>query len=203
MKMFALILMTLAVASAEVVLEGNCPAIEPVRNFDISAYAGTWYHMKKIPVVNEANGECEIAQYTLNGDSLRLKYSQVINGLQEYVVGTARLADDACDKGKMILNIEVLDSTIVQPLWVLATDYKNYSIGYACKYDSTSNTHKINMWVHSRTKSLSCESKAEINAFISSKFGYIDPSKFFHVVVSENACRYHTSRLYDGSPRQH
>nr|BAB85482.1 biliverdin binding protein-I [Samia ricini] len=196
MKMLSLILMTIAVASAEVVLDGACPHVQPVKDFDINAYAGKWYEIKKLPLANEGKGQCAIATYTLDGDSLKVKNSHVINGVEKYVLGVAKKADDANGSGKLVLTVTVGKFSRVAPLWILTTDYTNYAVSYSCKYNEKNNTHRLNIWVLSKSKSLEGEAKAAVDSFLSTNFGNVDDSKFITIDFSENACKTDSSYVY-------
>nr|AZL30770.1 bilin-binding protein [Antheraea pernyi] len=196
MKLFSLILTILGVASAEVILNGACPAVEPVKDFDMNAYAGTWYEVKKLPLANEGKGQCGTALYTLDGDSYKVKNSHVINGVEKYVTGTVNKAADANNAAKLQITVTVGRFTRVGPLWILATDYSNYAVSYSCKYDQKSNTHRLNLWVLSRTKGLSSEVQATVDAFLSSNFSNVDASKFITIDLSEGACQTRSSRGY-------
>ncbi|KAI5642833.1 lipocalin / cytosolic fatty-acid binding protein family domain-containing protein [Phthorimaea operculella] len=90
-----------AAASASVIIDGACPDLKPVENFNLSAYQGVWYEISKIPTEFEKSGACGQAEYKLEGDVVKVKNSHVVDGVQQYIEGTAKLADDANKAAKL------------------------------------------------------------------------------------------------------
>lgn len=66
MKMLSLFLMTLALASAEVIRNGACPAVQPVQNFDLSAVSYSFTTLFAINV-NDYLG-CKRPRYLMTFD---------------------------------------------------------------------------------------------------------------------------------------
>lgn len=57
-----------------------------------------------MPAANEENGKCATAEYKLDGDIVKVKNTHVIDGVQKFIEGTAKFADDANGTGKVIVS---------------------------------------------------------------------------------------------------
>ncbi|KAH9643035.1 hypothetical protein HF086_013596 [Spodoptera exigua] len=100
-----LILAIVAVAIAES-HEGPCPEVKPVENFNLTAYQGVWYEISKLPIASEGKGACSQAEYTVDGDIVKVKNSHVIEGEQKFIEGTAKFADDANNAAKFVVSFK-------------------------------------------------------------------------------------------------
>ncbi|KAL4702781.1 hypothetical protein ACJJTC_002321 [Scirpophaga incertulas] len=183
----------LAVATAGVIHDGNCPDIKPVENFNVSAYQGVWYEISKFDHVYETSGKCSQAEYKLEGDVIKLKNSHVVDGVQKYIEGTAKLADDANNSAKLVVTLNFGEASKPSPLSVIATDYSNYAIAYNCKYDETKKSHQDSLWVLSRTKSLEGEAKTAVDTYFKNNSKDIESSKLVQNDFSEEACKFTSS----------
>ncbi|KAF9407327.1 hypothetical protein HW555_012607 [Spodoptera exigua] len=189
-----LILAIVAVAIAES-HEGPCPEVKPVENFNLTAYQGVWYEISKLPIASEGKGACSQAEYTVDGDIVKVKNSHVIEGEQKFIEGTAKFADDANNAAKFVVSFKFGDFVSQSPLLILKTDFNSYSIAYNCKFDEKTNSHKEQAWILSRTKTLEGEAKTTVDNFLKENPKLIDVSQLVQTDFSEEACKYTESSV--------
>ncbi|KAG6455297.1 hypothetical protein O3G_MSEX009120 [Manduca sexta] len=190
-----------AAASAGVIHEGGCPEIKAVENFNLTAYQGVWYEISKLPTNAETGGKCAAAEYTLDGDVVKLKNTHVVDGVQKYLDGTAKLAADANNSGKVVVTFKFGDIVNESPLSVIATDYSNYAVTYSCRYDEKNKSHQVFAWILSREKKLEGDAKAAVDAVLKEHSKEIDQSKLVQTDFSEEACKFSSSSLVTESGR--
>ncbi|XP_063831205.1 bilin-binding protein-like [Ostrinia nubilalis] len=179
----------LAVASASVIHQGGCPEVKPIENFNVTAYQGTWYEISKFETPAEKGGKCGKAEYTVDGETVKVKNSHVINGVLAVIEGTAKFADDAKGTAKLLVTLNFGEKSQERPLNVVATDYTNYAIAYTCRSDEKKSSHQEFVWVLSRTKALEGDAKTAVDAFFASNKD-IDASKLVQTDFSEEACKH-------------
>ncbi|KPI92171.1 PREDICTED: insecticyanin-B-like [Papilio xuthus] len=186
-----LVIAFLAVAAADVVIvDGPCPDVKPMESFKFSDYQGTWYEVAKFPNTGEdgKKGKCTTAEYTIDGDKGKVKNSQVVDGVKSYVDGDIALIAP----GKVRITYKFEEFTKNSVLTVLDTDYKNYAIGYSCKFLDKENKHQVFSWILSRTKSLG-DSQAKVDAFLAN-FPAIDKSNYVFNDFSEETCKFTSTK---------
>ncbi|XP_059048626.1 bilin-binding protein-like [Achroia grisella] len=182
-----------AAASASVVHEGKCPEIKPVENFNVTAYQGVWYEISKTPNDAEKNGKCGQAEYKLDGEVVKVKNSHVVDGVQKYVEGIAKFAEDANKSAKLLVTLTYGAVNRESPLNIIATDYQHYAIAYTCKYDEKSKAHNDSVWVLSRAKKLEGDAKTAVDNFLKEHAKEIDASKLVQTDFSDEACKFTSS----------
>ncbi|PZC77811.1 hypothetical protein B5X24_HaOG202922 [Helicoverpa armigera] len=153
--------------------DGPCPEVKPVENFNLTAYQGVWYEISKLPIASEGKGKCGQAEYTLNGDEVKVKNSHVLDGEQKFIEGTAKFAADANNAAKLLVSFKFGEIVSESGLQILTTDYHSYSIAYNCK-----------------SKSLEGEAKTTVDAFLKEHSKVIDSTKLVKTDFSEEACKF-------------
>ncbi|XP_013192118.2 bilin-binding protein [Amyelois transitella] len=182
-----------AAASASVIHEGGCPDIKSVENFNVTAYQGIWYEISKTPNLAEEGGKCAQAEYKLEGETVKVKNSHVVDGVQKYVEGTAKFAADANKSAKLLVTLKIGDVNRERPMSVVLTDYANYALVYSCKYDEQSKSHTDSAWILSRSKKLEGDTKTTVENFLKANFKDIDATKLVKTDFSEEACKFTSS----------
>ncbi|XP_045776254.1 uncharacterized protein LOC123874798 [Maniola jurtina] len=149
-----------------VVFRGQCDqSIPVVANFDAVAYMNTWYDIEGYPVQFQ-DGTCPTATYTLGETGVDVFNTQVVAQELDTIRGSAVVAsDDGSAKLTVTFPVAGTNLTIDTPYWVLATDYKNYSLVYTC-VDIDSEHRRVASWKLSRNKTLSAESRTAIDRVI-------------------------------------
>ncbi|XP_050354413.1 bilin-binding protein-like [Nymphalis io] len=190
--MFPIIILALvASVTANVIVDSQCPDPKPVENFNFAAFGqGTWYELARYSNNAEKMGKCGRAEYVREGDVIKVKNVHIANNKLASIEGTAKLADDAGNTGKLVYTLPYGPSgaETKNVLNILATDYENYAIGYHCKYDEAKKTRQDFAWVLSRTKTLDETVKNTVENFIKES-KILDLSKFTWPDFSEVACK--------------
>ncbi|GBP17942.1 Bilin-binding protein [Eumeta japonica] len=195
MYFLAILSTALALTAANVIHDGKCPELKPVENFNVTAYQGTWYEVSKFPYDAEKNGKCASAEYKLEGDVVKVKNIHVVDQVQTYIEGTAKLASDANGAAKLVVSLKFGDVTKDSSLMVLATDYNNYAIAYNCRYDEKNKNHQDFAWILSRTKKLEGDAKKAVDEFLKTNAAELDSTKFLETDFSEEACKFNGTSL--------
>ncbi|XP_075982767.1 bilin-binding protein-like [Anticarsia gemmatalis] len=188
--MLKFLILTIVAAAMADNHEGACPEVKPVENFNVTAYQGVWYEISKIPIASEGKGQCAQAEYTLDGDVVKVKNTHVINSVQTFIEGTAKFAEDANNAAKLVVSFKFGEIVSESPLLVLATDYSSYSIAYNCKYDEKTKTHKEQAWILARVNKLEGDAKTAVDTFLKDHPKVIDPATLVHTDFSEEACKF-------------
>ncbi|RVE53897.1 hypothetical protein evm_001559 [Chilo suppressalis] len=144
-----------------IILVGQCDPNIPVKpNFNASAYLGRWRLIESYPSEFQ-NGTCTDATYILNADgaSILVRNTEVVNEILSTMEGQATILDNA----KLLVTFP----NAPQPLeyWVLDTDYSSYALVYSCA-NIDNERRRVWSWKMSRTRSLTQEAGAAINATI-------------------------------------
>ncbi|XP_030029470.2 insecticyanin-B [Manduca sexta] len=190
-------------AAGDIFYPGYCPDVKPVDDFDLSAFAGAWHEIAKLPLENENQGKCTIAEYKYDGKKASVYNSFVVNGVKEYMEGDLEIAPDAkyTKQGKYVMTFKFGQRVVNLVPWVLATDYKNYAINYNCNYHPDKKAHSIHAWILSKSKVLEGNTKEVVDNVLKTFSHLIDASKFISNDFSEAACQYSTTYSLTGPDR--
>lgn len=130
---------------------GFCEKPELQANFDASQYAGKWYEIEReSKFIQEKNGECVTAEYTLNDDgSIKVFNSMFNTKKNERENAEARAT---CEGAKCVVKFNPLAKGDYR---VVSTDYTTYSIVYSCQ--GFLGIKVENLWLLSREQTLEQE----------------------------------------------
>lgn len=107
-----------------------------VGDFNVKDYMGQWYEQMRDVEVPFQSGECVTANYSLNQDgTVRVNNYQydLENKEGDFAIGRARCPNAPAEaKCKVSFGPNWLGKLTEGNYWVVATDYKNYSIVYSC-----------------------------------------------------------------------
>lgn len=95
-------------------------------------YQGVWYEIAKFPTPAEKDGKCGSAEYKVEGDIVKLKNTHVINDVQTYIEGTAKLADDANKAAKLVVTFKFGGKSTF--IFVLFSSPKNVRCSLLCHH---------------------------------------------------------------------
>ncbi|XP_050354414.1 LOW QUALITY PROTEIN: uncharacterized protein LOC126776158 [Nymphalis io] len=154
-------------ANRPVIFRGQCddsvramPAFDPVR------YMGLWHNIESYPSAFQP-GTCNNALYTLNGSTVDVFNTQVINQRLDTINGVATLASTD-GSAKLIVSFPIAGTelTTSTDYWVLDTDYTSYALVYSCT-NINNDEKRVTSWKLSRTKQMSSNGNTTINNIIS------------------------------------
>ncbi|KAJ0173507.1 hypothetical protein K1T71_010656 [Dendrolimus kikuchii] len=199
MKMFMFWFFTVfSAASAFVILDGTCPDnVKPLENFDLTAFSGNWYDYANYPPTAAGVGKCGIISYTKEGDVVKVRNANVVNGVEKYVEGVAKFTGSE-KVADYVVGFKFGDKLRENALEVIATDYTNYAVFYKCDNEPGNKSRRESLWVASRAKTLEGEPMKEVTDFLKSK-GF-DTSKLVDGDFSEEACKFTSTSRIDVFP---
>ncbi|XP_049863549.1 uncharacterized protein LOC126358898 [Schistocerca gregaria] len=137
-----------------------------VTEFDTSQYQGVWYEIARLGEAPfEEGGQCITAEYRVAGENNVTVHNRLFStasGTFNDIIGWAEWDDPESGDAKFTVHFSGVPVT--GPYWVLDTDYKSYSIVWACREptDETSNITE-NSWILSRSAQLTAEQEQQVN----------------------------------------
>ncbi|CAG9565655.1 unnamed protein product [Danaus chrysippus] len=163
--MFALLILSLlSTAFAGVIVDSKCPEIKSMDNFSFSKYGESeWFEAARYPNDNEKDSKCLRSIYSFKGDYAEVKAFLVRDGKEYELDGTIKQADNG---GKLISNLHYDKMKIENIVYVLDSDFENYSIAYSCKYDEEKKSRQDFVWVNARSLPMSSDIKAKVENFM-------------------------------------
>ena len=139
-----------------------CDTFEPLKNFDVARFAGTWYEQQHVKDPQEPpQYQCSTAQYTdltEDPESSDMKDFKVYNSFQSKVLGvwTPRVGVHAKAKCDTEANcyVSFFGKAVPEPnLHVIETDYDTYAINYDCDVQA----NIVRVWINTRSPDVSDE----------------------------------------------
>mmetsp|Transcript_35664 Transcript_35664/g.114041 ORF Transcript_35664/g.114041 Transcript_35664/m.114041 type:complete len:368 (+) Transcript_35664:88-1191(+) len=172
---FLVSLLAAQVASAAV------PAIE---EFDVTKYTGRWYQISAdrfVTATFERNAECVTADYTLDGDQIRLVNRNLVNGEAANITGVA-YAEDATKPAELTVEF---DTGVKGSYWIVKIgDVVDDQYEYAVVTDKNG----LTLFVLARTPTFQSD---DVDQFLSDN-GFTGPL-FGPIATNQGGCDY----LYD------
>ncbi|XP_053614015.1 uncharacterized protein LOC128677296 [Plodia interpunctella] len=150
-----------AVPGQVVIFPGQCGDIETVPNFNLTAFAGTWFELEAYPK-DQQGGQCISHEYEYTGDNtLSLQSSQIVN--HRLVVSNGVVTSDSANSARLTISITSDGEIITIPFWIVSTDYENYALAYSC-VERNEDFRAVYSWKLSRSYGLSEDSINYIEA---------------------------------------
>ncbi|XP_049776912.1 apolipoprotein D-like [Schistocerca cancellata] len=143
----------LSLAAGQVPGFGGCPVYQPMTNFDLSKYMGTWYEAERMFAVTEAGARCVSATYTKFPDGKVRVANQITNrltGLTRQLDGEINMIGKA-GEAKLSVKYSSLPVSIDSEYIVLDTDYDTYSIVWSCSSLGPI-VNRQNAWIMTRER---------------------------------------------------
>ncbi|GBP13264.1 Apolipoprotein D [Eumeta japonica] len=150
--MWSLALTLIAAASAQIPSLGWCPDYQPMPNFNMNEFLGTWYEAERYFTVSELGSRCVTIKYETTPEGRILVENEITNaltGLKRLMVGTMQLVGPE-GEGRVIVKYSSVPLPYDTELSILGTDYSNYAVMWSCS--GIGPVHTQNAWVLTRER---------------------------------------------------
>ncbi|KAK0179072.1 hypothetical protein PV327_007897 [Microctonus hyperodae] len=165
-NMLLLCLSILLVGSmAQVSHYGPCRIIEPMKNFEINNFMGTWYGIKGYPIIYETHEKCNSVNFTRIDNNEVLIERSSIDLISGAVIRSGAVATLTNNPAVAKLSSPFLK--FIKPhteLITLDTDYKNFAIQHMCQ--SIGVISLMYIWILSRDRKLDHQSEEYVNNYL-------------------------------------
>ncbi|XP_072929716.1 uncharacterized protein [Epargyreus clarus] len=171
-----------------VVFPGQCDInIQAVRNFNMSAFEGTWHEIEAYPK-DEQTGQCVSHDYTLTSANIFNLVSSSVADLNLAVTTSTAAITSVDGSGQLTITIPSGNSVVTIMFWILATDYTDYALAYSC-VNVRADFRAVYSWKLSRTKQLSAQARVAINTAMQDNV-VLGNQYFEQIDQSDEACFY-------------
>ena len=149
-------------ATAQKLRLGPCPDIEPVSDFNTTAYSGLWYENRRLQNIRQVAFNCVTTRLS---DDLGGFMSAEYNG---YLLATPVRAYsylayvDGSNTGSFSATYPESDNLINANYNVIEVDYDKYAVVYACANQLGGTSHKELLWLFTRKARFSGEEAHQI-----------------------------------------
>ncbi|GAU92376.1 ApoD2 [Ramazzottius varieornatus] len=173
LKLVSLIVAALVVLShtvqGQVLLPGRCDRQQAaaMSDFDVSQYVGKWYEQYRYFAAFEIGLKCVTAEYSPLPDGTVQVNNKGINsnnGEAKDILGIASIQNPE-EPGK--LHVVFPEQGAEAELWILRTDYENFSVAYSCRDAPGLNLRFVSAWLLSRTaEGYTADVRAEVDRIL-------------------------------------
>ncbi|XP_063357748.1 apolipoprotein D-like [Cydia amplana] len=146
------VLALIATASAQIPSLGWCPDYQPMANFNMNRFLGTWYEAERYFTVSELGSRCVTTKYEQTPEGRILVSNEITNSL----TGMKRVMDGHLQvigregEGRIIVKYSSLPVPFDNEFSILDTDYDNYAVMWSCS--GIGPVHTQNAWVLTRDR---------------------------------------------------
>ncbi|XP_053614712.1 apolipoprotein D-like isoform X1 [Plodia interpunctella] len=147
-----LVLALVAAASAQIPSLGWCPDYQPMANFNMKNFLGTWYESERYFTVSELASRCIASNYISTPEGRILVSNEITN----YLTGVKRVMEGHLQligregEGRMLVKYSSLPIPYDLEFSVLDTDYDNYAVMWSCS--GLGPVHTQSAWLLTRER---------------------------------------------------
>ena len=138
-------------------LASGCAAstreIPAVGDFDLDRYLGNWYEIARLPHRFERGMDFVRAEYTLDGDGVKVVNSGIRDGEPRRIVGRAEFKDPKATR---------VGELRVSFFWPFYGDYRIIELDPDCRHAVVTGATKDYLWILSREPEMPSSRLAEI-----------------------------------------
>ncbi|CAK1601710.1 unnamed protein product [Parnassius mnemosyne] len=142
----------IAAVSAQIPSLGFCPDYQPMEDFNINRFLGTWYEAERYFSVSELGTRCVTTKYESTPEGRIIVSNEIINSM----TGMKRVLDGYLQmigrdgEGRMIVKYAALPVPYDTEFSVLDTDYNSYAVMWSCS--GIGPMHIQSAWVLTRER---------------------------------------------------
>ncbi|KPJ09407.1 Apolipoprotein D [Papilio machaon] len=142
----------IAAVTAQIPSLGFCPDYQPMANFNMNRFLGTWYEAERYFTVSELGSRCVTTKYESTPEGRILVSNEITNAM----TGMKRVLDGHLQmigregEGRMIVKYATLPVPYDTEFSVLDTDYDTYAVMWSCS--GIGPVHIQNAWVLTRER---------------------------------------------------
>ncbi|XP_050344001.1 apolipoprotein D-like [Nymphalis io] len=146
------VLLLVATASAQIPSLGWCPDYQPMPNFNVNRFLGSWYEAERYFTVAELGTRCVTTKYESTPEGRILVTNEITNsltGMKRVMEGSLQMIGRE-GEGRMIIKYPALSMPNDNEYSILDTDYDNYAVMWSC--NGIGPVHIQNAWVLTRDR---------------------------------------------------
>ncbi|CAG4986206.1 unnamed protein product [Parnassius apollo] len=142
----------MAAVSAQIPSLGFCPDYQPMADFNINHFLGTWYEAERYFSVSELGTRCVTTKYESTPEGRIIVSNEIINSM----TGMKRVLDGHLQmigrdgEGRMFVKYAALPRPYDTEFSVLDTDYDNYAVMWSCS--GMGPVHIQSAWILTRER---------------------------------------------------
>ncbi|XP_063835695.1 apolipoprotein D-like [Ostrinia nubilalis] len=146
------VLCLLASASAQIPSLGWCPDFQPMVNFNMNRFLGTWFEVERYFTVSELGTRCVATNYISTPEGRILVSNEITN----YITGLKRLMEGHIQmvgregEGRFMVKYSSLPLPYDYEYSILDTDYDSYAVMWSCS--GLGPVHTQSAWLLTRDR---------------------------------------------------
>ncbi|XP_023950161.2 apolipoprotein D [Bicyclus anynana] len=145
-------LLLVATASAQIPSLGWCPDYQPMANFNVNRFLGTWYEAERFFTVSELGSRCVTTKYESTPEGRILVNNEITNALtgMKRVMGGSMQTIGREGEGRLIIKYSTMPNSYDNEYSILDTDYDNFAVMWSCS--GIGPVHIQNAWILTRDR---------------------------------------------------
>ncbi|KAL4721555.1 hypothetical protein ACJJTC_012347 [Scirpophaga incertulas] len=146
------VLTLLATASAQIPSLGWCPDFQPMANFNMNRFLGTWFEVERYFTVSEVGSRCVTTNYISTPEGRILVSNEITNyitGLKRLMEGHLQMIGREGD-GRFLVKYSSLPLPYDYEYSILDTDYDSYAVMWSCS--GLGPVHTQSAWLLTRDR---------------------------------------------------
>ncbi|KAM3959000.1 apolipoprotein D [Aphomia sociella] len=147
-----LVLALVGSASAQIPSLGWCPDFQPMANFSMNRFLGTWYEAERYFTVSELGSRCVTTNYVSTPEGRILVSNEIIN----YLTGVKRVMEGSLQmigregEGRIMVKYSSLPLPYDYEYSILDTDYDSFVVMWSCS--GLGPVHTQSAWLLTRDR---------------------------------------------------
>ncbi|XP_059055022.1 apolipoprotein D-like [Achroia grisella] len=146
------VLALLGSAAAQIPSLGWCPDFQPMANFSMNRFLGTWYEAERYFTVSELASRCVTTNYVSTPEGRILVANEIIN----YLTGVKRVMEGSLQmigregEGRIMVKYSSLPLPYDYEYSILDTDYDSFAVMWSCS--GLGPVHTQSAWLLTRDR---------------------------------------------------